>query len=240
MRTTMVAIAFLLGSLLGAVTSAFADARVLTVEEGTPAVAPAPQAEPAPAAPAAEAPQAQPTPPAEPSAPPAAPMEATVPSAAPKEAAVPPAAPPGPPARFSFQPSQNGFVRLDRDTGQVAYCAGRTVGWACEAVPEERAALEKEIARLQDEVAGLKREIAALREPPPPPRPPAELAPRPPAAKDGAKDGDKSGDLTIRLPTQEDIDRATTALQRAWDRVVDMIGNLRNDLTRKSPDRTTL
>jgi hypothetical protein len=63
------------------------------------------------------------------------------------------------------------------------------------------------------------------------------LAPRPPASKDGNKDGD----LTIKLPTQADIDRATAALQRAWDRVVDMIGNLKNDLTRKTqPDRTTL
>ncbi|MCK9908575.1 hypothetical protein MXD81_05515 [Microbacteriaceae bacterium K1510] len=141
--------------------------------------------------------------------------------------------------RFSFETVKEGLLRLDRQTGQVAFCSGHTAGWACEPVPEERAALEKEIGRLQDEVAALKRDVAALREPPPPPRPPADLAPRPPA-KEGEKPGDKGGELTLKLPSQQDIDRATSALQRAWDRVLDMIGQLRNDLSRKMPDRTTL
>jgi len=210
MRTTMVAIAFL----LGAAAPAFADARILNVDETTPA-------------PAEAAPVTQPEPPQ-------APAEPRVEAQPPFQTQAPVQA--LPPSRFTFERSKDGFLRLDRETGQVAYCASRAVGWACEAVPEERTALEKEIARLQDEVAGLKREVAALREPPAPPRPPAELSP-PPAPKPG----DKSGDLTIKLPTQADIDRATAALQRAWDRVVDMIGNLKNDLTRKTPpDRTTL
>ena len=133
---------------------------------------------------------------------------------------------------FTFERSKDGFLRLDAQTGQVAYCESRSAGWTCEAVPEERTALEKEIGRLQDEVAGLRRELAALREPPSSPRPPAELTPRPPG---------KDGEPVIKLPTQEDVDRATAALQRAWDRLVDMIGNLRKDLSRKSqPDRTTL
>lgn len=225
MRTTMVAIAFL----VAAVTSAFADARILTVEDGAPAVVPVPGDTAPTPTPEPQPPQAQPAPsPAvpEPRAEAAPSVQAPVPQPAP------------PPSRFTFERSKDGLLRLDTQTGQVAYCASRAVGWACDAVPEERTALEKEIARLQDEVAGLKREVAALREPPPPPRPPAELAPRPPAPP---KDGDKSGDLTIKLPTQEDIDRATAALQRAWERVVDMIGNLKNDLTRKTPpDRTTL
>lgn len=143
-----------------------------------------------------------------------------------------PAQPPAPAARFSFERSNDGFLRMDTQTGQVAFCAARSAGWTCEAVPEERTALELEIGRLQDEVADLKRELAELHEPPAPPRPPADLAPRPPG---------KEGDAIIKLPSREDIDRATAALQRAWDRVVDMIGNLKKDLSRKSqPDRTTL
>jgi hypothetical protein len=220
MRTTIVAIAFL----LGAAAPAFAEARILNVDDPEPAPA---EAAPAPI-PEPQSSQAQPVP---------TPAPESQPPAAAKEAVAPPPPPALPPSRFTFERSKDGFLRLDRETGQVAYCSGRAAGWACDAVPEERTALEKEIVRLQDEVAGLKREVAALREPPPPPRPPAELAPRPPASKDGNKDGD----LTIKLPTQADIDRATAALQRAWDRVVDMIGNLKNDLTRKTqPDRTTL
>ena len=187
--------------------SAHADPRILQVQDATPAVPPmteppAVQAEPAP----------QPVPP---------PVQAQDPAPAQAQTPVPP-------ARFTFERSKDGFLRLDAQTGQVAYCESRSTGWTCEAVPEERTAFEKEIGRLQDEVAGLKRELAALREP----RPPAELTPRPPG---------KEGEPVIKLPTQEDIDRATAALQRAWDRVVDMIGNLRKDLSRRSqPDRTTL
>jgi len=213
MRSLMVGIALL----FGAAAPAFADARVLTVDETPSADAPVPQ-----------------TP--EPAQTPAAPPSEAAPA---PQQAQPPAETPGAPARFSFETVKGGLLRLDRQTGQVSFCAGRSVGWACEPVPEERAALEKEIARLQEEVKALKRDMASLREPPPPPRPPGDLAPRPPA-KEGEKPGDKGGDLTLKLPTQEDVDRATSALQRAWGRLLDMIGQLRNDLLRKTPDRTTL
>ena len=92
------------------------------------------------------------------------PSEVAPPAALPSEAAPPPVLmKPGqptaaPPARFSFSRVETGLLRLDKQTGQVAFCRSHSAGWACEAVPEDRAALEKEIARLQDEVAGLKRE----------------------------------------------------------------------------------
>jgi hypothetical protein len=104
-------------------------------------------------------------------------------------AASAPANPPvNPPSRFAFNRVDGGFLRLDNQTGGIAFCSPQPIGWACQAVPEDRAALDKEIARLQDEVASLKSEIAALREPPPP-RPPAELTPAPPP-------GDKGEDAT--------------------------------------------
>jgi hypothetical protein len=91
-------------------------------------------------------------------------------------------------------------------------------------VPEDRAALEKEIARLQDEVAALKKEIAALRAPPPPPRPPAPIPP--PAAAP-----DKNG--ALKLPSQEDIDRARAYIVETWRRLVDMINQIQQDMMRK-------
>ena len=60
------------------------------------------------------------------------------------------------PSRYTFNRVDDGFLRLDNQSGQVAFCSPHSVGWACQAVPEDRAALEKEIARLQDEVASLK------------------------------------------------------------------------------------
>ena len=81
-------------------------------------------------------------------------------------------------SRYSFNRVDDGFLRLDHATGQIAYCSAHTVGWACQAVPEDRAALEREIGRLQDEVAALKKEVAELRAQPPPAPRPAAAPPR--------------------------------------------------------------
>jgi hypothetical protein len=129
-------------------------------------------------------------------------------------------APPSVPSRYSFNRVDDGFLRLDNQTGQIASCSPHAVGWACQAVPEDRAALEKEIARLQGEVASLKSEIAALREPPPP-RPPAELTP---------PTTDKSEDAT---KLREDLERARAAFEHVWRRLVEMIINFQKDMMRK-------
>ena len=130
------------------------------------------------------------------------------------------AAQPNVPSRYSFNRVDDGFLRLDNSSGQIAFCSPHTVGWACQAVPEDRAALEKEIARLQDEVASLKQEVAALREPPPP-RPPAELTP--PTAE-------QSEDVA---KLHEDLARVRVAVENAWRRLVDMIVNFQKDMMPK-------
>ena len=136
---------------------------------------------------------------------------------------VPEPAPPVMPPRFSLNRVDGGFLRLDSASGQIAFCGPRSVGWTCHAVPEDRAALETEIARLQDEVTKLKSEIAALREPPPPPRPPAELTPPAP----------KGAEPKIKMPSSEDVERARVIIEDAWRRIVDMIDTLRKDMMRK-------
>lgn len=128
------------------------------------------------------------------------------------------AAQPSMPSRYSFNSVGDGFVRLDNVSGQVAFCSPHTVGWACEAAAEDRAALEKEIARLQDEVAGLKQEVANLREPPPP-RPPADLTP------------ESKSDNVRQL--REDVGRARVALENAWRRLVEMIVAFQKDMMPK-------
>jgi cell division protein FtsB len=123
------------------------------------------------------------------------------------------------PSRYSFNRVDNGFLRLDNQSGQVAFCGQHAVGWACEAVPEDRAALEKEIARLQDQVASLKQEVASLREPSPP-RPPGELSPPADNRDDAAR-------------LREDMERARAALEHAWRGLVDMIITFQKDMMRK-------
>src|ERR1700691_5719990 len=51
------------------------------------------------------------------------------------------------------------YLRLDTQTGEVALCSTKAVGWACEAAAEDRAVLEDEITRLRSENAALKKAI---------------------------------------------------------------------------------
>jgi cell division protein FtsB len=125
------------------------------------------------------------------------------------------------PSRYTFTRVDDGFLRLDNNSGQIAFCSPHSVGWACQAVPEDRAALEKEIARLQDEVASLKTQITALRAPPAPPRPPADLTPPSDKSAEAAK-------------LREDLERARVAVENAWRRLVDMIVNFQKDMMHKS------
>lgn len=159
------------------------------------------------------------------------PLAAQTPEPAPESAEAPaqppvqaPAQTAEAPARYAFKPVDSGFLRLDSVNGQVALCSQRSAGWACQAVPEDRAALDSEIARLQSEVTQLKSEIAALRAPPEPPRPPADLAPR------GEGDA-KSGGL--KLPTDDDIKWARAAIEKLWRQFVDMVAEFQKDMQRK-------
>ena len=80
--------------------------------------------------------------------------------------------------RYIFNRADDGYLRLDGRTGQVSLCTRRTVGWACQTVPDERSALEAEIARLQGENVALKKDLLAHNLPLP-----GVLKPEPPAAK---------------------------------------------------------
>src|ERR1700685_1517791 len=62
---------------------------------------------------------------------------------------------------YTLNKVTDGFVRLDTKTGEVALCSQRTVGWACQAAPEDRAVFESEIARLRNENAALKQSLLA-------------------------------------------------------------------------------
>ena len=173
---------------------------------------------------------------------PAAPSSQAGTPAAPKAQAQTPAAPAPPPQgappqpppanRYSFQRVDDGFLRFDHVSGHVGYCSARSGSWACQAVPENRAALDNEVARLQETVAALQKEVEALREPPPP-RPPALIPP--PAAKPGAgppaATPDKNGG--IKLPSDEDIARARAYIEETWRRLVDMIDRLQKDMMRQ-------
>ena len=51
--------------------------------------------------------------------------------------------------RYALSPVTDGVIRLDTRTGAVSTCTNSGNGWACYAVPDERAALDAEIGRLR-------------------------------------------------------------------------------------------
>lgn len=58
--------------------------------------------------------------------------------------------------RFTLQPAEGGFLRLNRDTGAVSFCSVKDGVTLCRLSAEERAAYEAEIDRLRAENARLK------------------------------------------------------------------------------------
>src|SRR5262245_24035133 len=125
-------------------------------------------------------------------------------------------------ARYSFSRVDDGYLRLDGRTGQVSICTPRQVGWACQAVADERAALEAEIARLQAESATLKKGLMAHNLPLP-----GTARPEPPSAKP-----DKPAQPRLELPSDADLNKVMSFVEKVWRRLVEMIVTLQKDMNK--------
>ena len=130
-----------------------------------------------------------------------------------------PATPDSENGRYSFNPVADGVLRLDTRTGQVSQCSRSDAGWTCKAVPDERSSLESEIARLQGENATLKKELLARGLPVP-------GVPSPPAAKPSEPE--------LKLPSDADVDKVMSFLERVWRRLVEMGREVQKDVERKN------
>jgi hypothetical protein len=116
--------------------------------------------------------------------------------------------------RYQFNRVEDGYLRLDLKTGQVSLCSRRSVGWACQAVPDDRAAYDGEIARLQGENAALKKAMLDRGLPLP-----GGVTPDVPAARD----------RDLKLPSHADVDRMVSAVEKVWRRLVEMLMSLQKD-----------
>jgi seryl-tRNA synthetase len=97
---------------------------------------------------------------------------------------------------------------------------------------QEIARLEKENAELKDRLAALQIESATMQRqiveltPPPPPVPPAAV----PAPQT------KESDKELKMPSREELAQARAAIVEAWRRVMEMMNDLRKDLTGRNDD----
>lgn len=124
--------------------------------------------------------------------------------------------------RYTFSKVTEGLARLDSETGEVSICSQRTVGWACQAVPEDRAVLENEIARLRHENVALKKVILSHGLP----LPAGAAAEVPPAAHD---DNRAPG-----VGVETDVDRVIAFVGRVWHRLVEAIAQAQKQVLNKS------
>jgi len=86
-------------------------------------------------------------------------------------------------------------------------------------VPDERSALETEIARLQGENATLKKEL---------------LAGGLPVPGVSAPSGAKPGEPELKLPSDAEVDKVISFLEKVWCRLIEMARTVQKDVEKKN------
>lgn len=134
--------------------------------------------------------------------------------------------------RYTLSPVADGVIRLDTRTGTVSTCSNSGTGWACYTVPDERAALDAEIGRLVADNDRLKAELAA-REPTVSGKTDEALPKTDSLKRDEPKAADSERKIEIPLPSDQDVDRVVSFLERAWHRLMEMANRMQKDVSGK-------
>jgi hypothetical protein len=111
--------------------------------------------------------------------------------------------------RYVMSPADNGFARLDTETGDMAVCTRKDGKWACEPMDDEAQRMRAQIDQLTAENRDLKAEVDRL-------------------DKQAGGEGERSGALgrpgrKLDLPSEQDVDKA-------FDYVEGMIRKFRDRL----------
>jgi len=146
--------------------------------------------------------------------------------------------------RYAMSATSDGVLRLDTRTGAMSTCNNSGAGWACYAVPDERAAMDAEIGRLQADNEKLKADLAA-RDPvvtgkTDEPLPKSDALPKDDARpksdslrKPEPKVAEGERKIEIPLPSDRDMDRMMSFLEKAWRRLIEMANRVQKDVNGK-------
>ena len=133
--------------------------------------------------------------------------------------------------RYALSPAgEGGVLRLDTKTGSVSTCTNSSAGWACYAVPDERAALDAEIGRLQAENDKLKAQLAE-RDGAVAGKSDEALPKSDSLKKTEPRIAEGERKLEIPLPSDRDMDRMMSFLERAWRRLIEMANRVQKDVS---------
>ena len=124
--------------------------------------------------------------------------------------------PAGSPGRFTMHPTEGGVLRLDTQTGVLSMCRQSGGSWACAMMPDDRAAVTDQIERLKSENGELRGAIKRLE----------EMAGVPDAPADKSGDSTTKRQSGVQLPTEEELDKAMSYVQRMLKKFKDKIKEL--------------
>jgi len=123
--------------------------------------------------------------------------------------------------RFVMTPVEGGFLRMDTQTGAVSMCQRTSGKWACEAVADDRRALESDLDRLRAENRELSSTVRRLE----------DMLAQP----DGeGRDRRAEKGPRLQLPSEEEVDRALGYMQRLMRKFRDKMRELESDGDRRS------
>lgn len=113
--------------------------------------------------------------------------------------------------RYRMEKTEGGFVRLDTATGEVSLCRERDGQIVCRMAADERAAFEKELDLLTKRVEALE--------------------------KGGAT---ALTDAKPALPTDEEIDRTMSIMEKMMQRFMGIVKNLEDGEEETAPGKDTI
>ncbi|AOF90444.1 MULTISPECIES: hypothetical protein [Rhizobiaceae] len=113
--------------------------------------------------------------------------------------------------RYRMEKTEGGFVRLDTTTGEVSLCREQDGQIVCRMAADERAAFEKELDLLTKRVEALE--------------------------KGGAT---ALSDAKPALPTDEEIDRTMSIMEKMMQRFMGIVKNLEDGEEETAPGKDTI
>jgi len=118
--------------------------------------------------------------------------------------------------RYRMSPVEDGFVRLDTETGAMSLCAKKDQSWSCTAMADDQAELSQRIEQLEAENKALREENQRLEDVFGLGDKRAEGGPAPSEPPAGS----------FKLPSEEDIDKGFDYLDRMLKKFRDRMKKL--------------